>query len=236
MLHGAVVWALATITAILMAASAVGSIFYSSVTVVQNAASAVATAIEAVVPDELPDFSMPHVSMDDLPPRIQKALRSQGITAENLKAEAREAFREVISKKEQAAAREIAMDAAVDAIRTPWDTMSDLETAIDNLVGKGGVISSEELQELVTVMEERLGITESEAEVMIERWQERAKVAYNNAKQALQTAKEEAIDAGAAATDALSTASFWSFFALLLGLVAAAGGAAVGRSPHSVVD
>lgn len=231
-LHGAVVWALATITAILMAASAVGSIFYTSVTVVQNAASAVATATAAVVPDELPDFSMPHVSMDDLPPRIQKALRRQGITAENLKAEAREAFREVISKEEQAAAREIAMDAAVDAIRTPSDTMSDLDTAIDNLVGKGGVISPEEREELVTVMEERLGITESEAEVMIERWQKKAKVAYNDAREALQTAKEEAIEAGDAATDALSAASFRSFFALLLGLAAAAGGAAVGRSPY----
>lgn len=233
-LHGAVVWSLATITAMLMAASTVGSIFYTSVSVVQNAASAVSNATSTLVPEELPDFSMPQVNMDDLPPRIQTALRNQGITAENLKAEAREAFRNVISEQEQAEAREIVMDATVDAIRTPSNTISYLDAAVDDLVGKGGVISAEERQELISVMETRLGITESEARVMIERWQDKAQAAYKDAKQALEIAREEAIDAGAAATDALSTASFLSFLALILGLAAAAGGAAVGRCPHPV--
>lgn len=235
-LHGMVVWSLATVAAVIMAASAISSIFHTSLSVVKSAASEVAAATAATVPDELPEFDMPRVGMDDLPPRVRKALINQGITAGNFKREAREAFRKVISRREQAEGREIVMDAVVDAIRTPSDTMSDLDAAIDDLVGRGGVVSAEERKELIKVMETRLGLTESEAEAMVESWRRKAEAAYRDAEQALADAKEEAIEAGAAATDALSVASLWSFIALLLGLAAAAGGAAVGRRAHPSGD
>lgn len=235
-MHGVVVWALATIASIWLAASAVSSIFYTSVSLVKGAASAVSTAATEVVPDDLPNFKMPEVRMDMLPPRVQDALRRQGITADNLKTETREAFRNVISRKEQAEAREIATDAAVDIIRTPSDAVSVVNAAIDDLVGKGGVISEEDRTELISVMEQRLGITKSEAETMIDRWQQQSQQVYEDATQALEKAKQDAIDKGDAATDALGTASIWSFIALLLGLVAAGGGAAVGRRPHPMED
>lgn len=235
-MHGVVVWALATIAAIWLAVSTVGSLFNTTVAAVKNAASAVSTATTAVIPDQLPNFKMSQVSMDMLPQRVQEALRQQGMTSENLKSETREAFRNVISREEQAAAQEIATDTAVDVIRTPSDAMAHIETAIDDLVGKGGVISQEERRELLAVMESRLGITESEAEAMINRWEQEAQSVYEDAKQAMATAKQEIIEAGDAATDALGTASFWAFIGLLLGLAAAGGGAAAGRRPAPADD
>lgn len=235
-LHGVTVWAIATLAALYIVMSSAGAMFSTTISAVKSSGSAVANATQAVLPDDLPGFALPEVEMSDLPQRVQDALRKQGVTAENFKAEAREAFRNVVSKQEQEAARADVTDAAVDIIRSPGDAMADIEATIDDLVGQGGVLSEEDQKELVSVMQDRFDMSKEEAEEMVANWQARAEEAYAEAKEALVTAKQEAIDYGQAATDALSSASFAAFVAFLLSLIAAGGGAIVGRREHPMED
>ncbi len=151
-----------------------------------------------------------------------------------MQAEAREAFNNVISQEERDQAASIATNTAVDIIRSPGDAMSDIDAAIDNLVGRGGVISQEDRAELVAVMERRFGVTPQDAEQLVARWETRATSAFENATQALEEARAEALDLAQQATDALATASFWAFVASLLGLGAAVAGAGAGRREHPI--
>lgn len=228
-LHGVTVWAIATLATIYIAMSAAGAMFATTMSAVTSSGSAVASAIQGITPDDLPSFELPEVEMSDLPPRVQEALREEGMTAQNFKAEAREAFRAVISEQEQEAARTAVIDAAVAIIRSPGDAETDIERMVDDLLGEGGVISEEDRRELADVMENRLGISGEEAEEMVANWEARVEEAYSEAKDAVVAAKRKAIDYGDAATDALSAASFAAFFSFLLGLIAAGVGAMVGR-------
>ncbi len=235
-LHGVLVWAVATILMIWGATSAASAIFKTAAGALGSLSSGIASMTQKAIPDDLSELSLPDVKMSDLPPELRKTLREQGMTAENFKRETREAFRNVVSKQEQAKLQNAAIDAAQDMIRTPGDTLSDIESRIDRLVGEGGVISGEDREELMDVLENRLGITEAEAEQMATRWETQAKQTYADAEQALADAKQRAIDAGDAMTDAAGKAALVTMLGLLFGGGAAAGGAAFGRREHPYED
>jgi predicted nucleic acid-binding protein len=235
-LHGLLVWSLATVALVWMTTSAVQSIFKSAVGAVGSISSGIASATKAITPDSLPDFSLPDVKMSDLPPELQQTLRDQGMTEENFMRETREAFRNVISKDEQAQMVDSTVNAIEDIIRTPGDAMSDLDSLGDELFGAGGVISEEDRNEAVAVMQRRTGVSEQEAEQMLERWETEARETFNEVKDSLQNAREKAMEAADTATDAAGKAALVAFVGLLLGAGAAAGGAALGRREHPYED
>jgi predicted nucleic acid-binding protein len=235
-LHGVLVWAVATIFMIWGATSAISTVFRTAAGALGSISSGIASMAEKAIPDQMPEINLPDVEMRDLPPELQQTLRRQGMTAENFKRESREAFRNVISKQEQARLRDAATNTAQDILRSPGDAISDIESRIDSLVGQGGVISTEDRTELMQVLENRLGITEAEAEQMAARWEKQAKQVYADAEQALADARKKAIDAGDTMTDAVGKAAIVTMFGLLLGAAAAAGGAAIGRREHPYED
>lgn len=232
MLHGATVWGLATIFGVWLTVSVAGAVVNTAFSAVKNSAAAVSSAVASVVPDNLPNIEIPDIGMEDLPEGIQQTLREEGITPQNFKAEAREAFRNVFSEQEQQEALAELQETAKEIIRGPGDAMSDIDDAIDELFGEGGVISQQDRQEAMAELENRFGISEQEAESMIQTWQNNAIEAYQQAKQAIVKTTEKAINMADAATDALGTASFWSFVGLLLALGSAIFGAAAGRREH----
>lgn len=235
-LHGVLVWAVATILMIWGATSAISTVFRTAAGALGSISSGIASMAEKAIPDHMPDFNLPDVQMRDLPPELQQTLRRQGMTAENFKRESREAFHNVISKQEQARLRDAATSTAQDILRSPGDALSDIESRIDSLVGQGGVISNEDKEELIQVLENRLGITKAEAEQMAARWENQAKQAYANAEKALADARQQAIKAGDAMTDAVGKAALVTFLGLLLGGGAAAWGAGLGRREHPYED
>lgn len=235
-LHGLLVWSLATVALIWMATSATQSLFRSAVGAVGSLSSGIASATKALVPDSLPDFNLADVSMSDLPPELQKTLRDQGMTEENFKRESREAFRNVISTDEQARLRDSVINAAKDIISSPGDARADMKSLGDELFGPGGVISEEDKNEAVAVMRRRTGVSEQEATQMLERWETDARQAFDEASKGLQEAQEKVIAAGDAATDAAGKAALAACAGLLLGAGAAAGGAALGRREHPYED
>lgn len=231
-LHGVSVWAIASLAMVWMATTAVGGLVSGSAAMLSTAVSGAARATAAVVPDDLQlsDMSVPDIGMNDLPPAIQNALRNQGITKENFKSEAREMFRSVISQQEQASARDAAMQTARNIIANPSDAMNQVDRLIDQLFGgPKAVISEEDRKQALSVMQNRFGITEAEAEEIYNRWLERAKSAAAEVESALAAAKTRSLEAASAAASAVSKLGFATFFGLLLGLLAAGGAAIAGR-------
>ncbi|CUH38855.1 hypothetical protein JSE7799_01573 [Jannaschia seosinensis] len=231
MLHGATVWALTTLVAVWLAAQAAMGIAGAAGSAVSTIASGVSSAAQTVIPDDfsLPDLSVGSLSMDDLPQGVQSALREEGITPENFRAEAREAFRAVISEQEQARIRSQAADAAQDIIRSPGNIGETANDFIDSIFGAGGVLSEEDRREAVAVMERRFGLTPQQAEEYLTQIETRVEELQAEATQAVETAQQEAVDAIDAAMDAAASAAWLAALASLIGLGAAVGGAAAGR-------
>ncbi len=184
-----------------------------------------------MIPDDLslPNLSAGAVSFDDLPDGVQSTLRENGITPDNFQEEAREAFRSVVSESEQARAREAATDTAQDIITSPGDIGAEISELTDTLFGQGGVLSEEDRQQALTVMEERFGITPQEAEAYLDQVQAQAEEVQQQAEAAIEQARTEALQAAEAAAQAVQTAGIVGFIASMIGLIAAIAGAVAGR-------
>jgi hypothetical protein len=241
LIHGAAVWAVSTLVLAYLASAGAGAAFGAATTVLKNGAQAAVSAGRAVLPEDV-DLPNPAeiaagVSIEDLPPEVQTALRRQGITAQNVRSEARDAFRDVLSQEEQQNAVQAAQSAAVDAIRTPGDIPSDVNQLIDRLFGgPDAVLSEEDRQEALTTIEERFGITPEEAEQFLASAEEQAEEAAAQVEQSVEAARQQATEAAQAASSALSTAAFLLAVASILGLAAALAGGRAGKPDDMIGD
>ena len=230
-LHGATVWALTTLVAAWLATSAATGLLSLASSTVSTALSGASSAAQAIIPDDfsLPDLSAGAVDFEDLPEPVRTTLQENGITPENFQTEAREAFRDVISQSEQARAREAATDTVQDIVTSPGDIGEDISELTDTLFGQGGVLSEEDRQQALGVMEERFGISPEEAEAYLDQVQARAAEAQQQAEEAVEAARTQALEAAEAAAQAVQTAGIAGFIASMIGLIAAVGGAIAGR-------
>lgn len=230
-LHGATVWGLTTLVTAWLATSAATGLFGLASSAISTALSGASSAVQGVIPDDLslPNLSAGAVSFDDLPDGVQSTLRENGITPDNFQEEAREAFRSVVSESEQARAREAATDTAQDIITSPGDIGAEISELTDTLFGQGGVLSEEDRQQALTVMEERFGITPQEAEAYLDQVQAQAEEVQQQAEAAIEQARTEALQAAEAAAQAVQTAGIVGFIASMIGLIAAIAGAVAGR-------
>ena len=245
-LHGAAVWGLSTLAAAWLAVSAgaglfnmAGSAISLAGSAVSSTASAVSNAVQAVIPNDinLPDLAISQVGMEDLPDPVASKLRANGVTPANFREEAREAFRNVLSRSEQARARDAVMRTATDLLQNPMDAQAELDQLANTLVGgEDAVLSEEDRKEAMRVMERRLGLTTREATAYVDQVQASLEEARANtmaeidqAQQAFNDAQAAAVDAADQAVDAAASAALLAALASLLGLLAAAGGAYFGR-------
>ena len=230
-LHGVTVWALTTILSIWLASAAVTGAFNAISSALSTVGSGAASAVGAAIPDDfsLPDVSAGALSFDNLPEGVQSTLRQNGITPDNFQAEAREALRNVVSQSEQSRAVDAAQATAAEIARQPGQAGQAVDDFVGQLFGQGGVLSEEDRQEALQVMQSRFGVTEAEAQSFIDQMQARAEEVQVEAEQAIEGARAEIAQTAEQAAEAASTAGFLAFFASLLGLVAAAAGAVLGR-------
>jgi hypothetical protein len=245
-LHGAAVWALSTLAAGWLVVSAGAGLFNmagSAISVVGSAvsstASATGSAVQAAIPDDinLPELAVSQVGLEDLPDSVAARLRDNGMTPSNFREEAREAFRSVISRSEQARARDAISRTAMDVLQSPLDVKSQISQLSDTLIGgEDAVLSKEDRDEAIRVMERRVGLSRQEAatyvdqvQAQLEKARAEAQAAIDQAEQAIDEAQATAIDAADQAADAAATAALLAALASLIGLFAAAGGAYLGR-------
>ena len=237
MLHGATVWALATFAMFWLASTAVGTIAGGLASTLSKAGQGVASAAGAVIPDDLSLSDLPNLDMDSLPQGLRNVLENQGISLDNAREETISAFEAVVSKDEQAQAEDVATDTAREVAANPADAGEAIGDMVDQLIGgPDAVLSDADREQALAQMQERLGISEEEAQQLIDETQARIEKAQAEIDQAVETAKAEATQAADTAAEAVSTAAFGAFAASLLGLIAAVVGSMIGRPKEMVVD
>lgn len=234
LLHGAAVWAAATVLLAWSAIAGGGAAFGAATNAVASTARGAANAVEAMVPQ---DFSFPdfyevaaRIDTSDLPPELQQALDDADVSLDQLGSEIQAAFRNVVSPEEQQRAMNILTAALTDALRSPGDTGSDIEDAIDDLVGGENAVFSEQDREQVLIeLERRLGLEPEEVEQILQAAEARIETALTQLRETLDTMQRQALEVAQDATSAVATTSLWLTIASLLGICAAMGGAFVGR-------
>ncbi len=240
-LHGAAVWSVATIFLAFAAISGAGTVFGVASTALSSTASAVGSAGEAIVPDDLslpdPGALASRISLDALPDEVRASLQEQGITEENIRQEASEAFRNVFSQAEQEEALSEARATLGDILQSPGDAGEDITAFFDGLIGgENAVLSAEDRDEALAVMERRLGVTPEEAESIVQSVETGIESTVADARAAIESAQQQAVEAAQAASDAVASVALLLSLASLLGLAAACGGAFAGKPDSMVGD
>ncbi len=234
LLHGASVWALATLLLTWAAIAGGGALFGAASTIVGNTARGAATIAREVAPDDFsfPDFSQiaSQVSLQDLPPEVQQTLEENDVTLDQLRREAEDAFRNVVSQQEQQRALTVLRGAVADALRTPGDIAGDVDQALDRLLnGPDAVFSQQDREEVLSVLERRLGLSPEEVEQVVQAVETRIDTAVEELRQTLAQMQQRVLELAQTASSALATTAAWLTVASLLGLAAAMAGAFAGR-------
>jgi hypothetical protein len=172
-LHGASVWAVTTLVTAWLAISGAGMLLGAGANALTALVNTTTDAVEYVVPDDMsfPDISdlAANISIEDLPQPLQSRLEEENITIAQLQRDLTAAFREVVSTDEQTRAMELLRSTAMDALRTPGDISADINAALDRLVGgEQAIFSAEDREEVLIVLERRLGLTPAEVEQIVQ--------------------------------------------------------------------
>ena len=235
LLHGVAVWAVTTLVMIVLATSTGSRVVSGTYNAVSGSIGAATDAVGSLLPSDVSLPNLPEIDREDLPAEVRNALEEQDLTIEDLRAEAQEIFRSVVSRQEQQRIGQELEQTAADIVRSPMDALGELSELQDELIGAGGVLGEEDRQEALQVMEERLGITPEEAERILDRWQRRLEQAAQEVEQAWEETQQAALEAAETATNTLSTTAFWVALTSLLGLAAGAACGAFGRPSHALV-
>jgi hypothetical protein len=234
LLHGAAVWSVATVLLTWAAITGGGALFGAASTALGNTASGAANVVQAVAPDDVsfPDLSdvASGISIEDLPPEIRQTLEENGITVDQLRREAREAFRDVVSQQEQQRALSVLQNALGDALRNPGDIGGEVDEAVESLfTGPDAVFSQEDREEVVTDLQNRLGLTPEQTDQLVQSVEQRIETSVDDLRQTLGQVQQQALEIAQRASSVLATTAAWLSFASLLGLAAAMAGAFVGK-------
>ncbi len=120
-----------------------------------------------------------------------------------------------------------------DVATSPGDAAADVENAIDRTFGGNGPVDAGNRQDLIETVAARTGMTEAEAERSVNQWERQYNQARRQVGQTVDSLRADAPDVAEDAADYVGSAALIAFFALLLGMIAAAIGGSVG-SPEDL--
>lgn len=238
MVHGLTVWSLVTIVIIWLAGTAVGGLIGGTVSTVSSGASAMGTAISQAAgfaERQISKINFEEVLPDQLPPEIQSRLEARGITVENFRSEFQQAISQsALGQDDLNQLRDNAQETGQELLRNPTNYQTIIADFVDNLTGEGKdvVVSDEERKQITDRLVARTGITRAEAETYLKEAEAKVTEARQNVVQAFEQAQQELVQGTETALNALTKAAFWSFAGLVLALVAAVAGAAMGAPKH----
>jgi hypothetical protein len=224
--HGVCVWALATLAALYLTASAAGS----AARLAGNAAQATASAAGDVAQASGEAVSnLAGQIGDPLSREVSQALEQRDMTMSDIRAELQAMSQEILAPRERRRVTEIAGDTAGRILRTPGDFSSDISLGLDRMFGGDGPLGEEDREELITALSDRFDLSEREAERIADRWQTRWNEAEERVESALETAQTEIAQGAEATAEAASGIAYSMALASFLGLLAAAVGGGIGR-------
>ena len=220
-LHGVVVWALTTLLTLYLLTSGVGRVVSGVTGLIGSGLSAAGSGIAAVAPaaadlvQEQAGVDLQDLDVDAIRAEAERLLRQTGdpaLTPEAIRDQA-------------GAVADNAPDDVADA---------DVQAALDRAYGRAsGVVSEVDRSDLVNVLAARTGMSEAEARQTVTSWEAEFRQARQTVSAEVDSLQTQAVETAESATDFLGTAALVSFFALLLGAVAAGLGGGVG-SPHDL--
>ena len=217
-LHGIVTWGLVELIFIYLLTSAIGSIIGGALGVVQTGLSAAGQAVPQVISAiDLPEGA--DSSLQQVQKEIKKILKQTETKA--LKPEQLEEKGEEMT--------ETAKEAAGEAVQKPQQAYDEIMQAFKKMMNKAeAVISDVDKEAVVNVLVKRTDMSRQEAQTTMDNWIETYNQALKEAKQMKKQAGQTMEEVGEKTAEAIASAAWWSFFMLVLGAIAAAGGGALG--------
>ncbi|MEO8628883.1 MAG: hypothetical protein ABI612_12380 [Betaproteobacteria bacterium] len=229
-LHGLLTWGLATLVSLYLLGSAVGSLISGAGNILGTAASVAGQGVAAVAPhvtgaakDQLAQSG---ISWDSIKEEAQKLLAQTGKPALQPSA---------IDQQAKAAVAD-AKQAGKNAAATPSDANQDIGALLDRLFSRGQATASQvDRDAVINVLVARTGMSRADAAKRVQDWEATYQQMRAKAEQASEQAKQKVREAADATAKAVSRATLWGFFALVLGGLAAAWGGMAGR-PRTAIS
>jgi CHASE3 domain sensor protein len=189
---------------------------------------ATASAVSGVASDA-DEMATGSPVLSDERQQVTEAGQQRQSVMRSIRQEARELYRQAVSEEQRRQAAEAVEETARDVVRTPGDIGQDINQLVDRLFAADGIFSEADRQEAVDLLQQRLGITDEEANQIVQNWQDRYQAAVSQVDQALEELRQEAVQTAQEAADAVGAAAGWTALALALGLVAAVIGGMLGK-------
>lgn len=224
--HGLSIWALATILGVWLGGTAIGAAVGGMSSVISAIGSGTAQAVGAVIPD---DITMPNLSYEALPEPVKETLRENGVSPEDFRQELRSIYREVVSEQAEQRLIQRAEHLLASVVQNPAQAPEEVERAIDDVFGQGGIFSEEDLTELEDAMQRRLNLSDQEAQQIRAEVEQAIDDSRTALREGVQRAREEAAQAAEQTSEMLGSIALWLFFAHLLAMFAAVIGGRVGK-------
>jgi len=226
-LHGASVWALATLLTVWLATTTLSTAVSGAFGAVGQIGQATTSAVPGHATDAeqmtgAPVLAGAREDVEEAGEQRQSVMRS-------IRQEARELYRQAVSEEARQEAAAAVQETARDVVRSPGDIGQDLNALVDRLFAAGGVFPEDERERAINVLQERLGVSDAEAQEIVNTWQERYQAAVAEVDEALTQLREEAAQTAQEAAEAVGAAAGWTALALALGLLAAVIGGMLGK-------
>ena len=235
-LHGLTVWGLAMLFLFLLIGTGVGGLIGGTASVVRGGASMFGDAVSKMAPQAVDavqsrlDEADIDLDLSEWREEARQLLRDTGvpeIQADRLDEQVRDLQRD-------------ARSAARRAAENPQRIDDELESLFDRIQREAReTLRAVDREALVNIVTKRTGQSRQEATQTVANWTQGYEQAYQAAldewNEAKALADEKAREWGEQAAEVIAEASWWTFFTLLLGALAAAAGAMMGARRKTVV-
>ncbi len=232
-LHGASVWALATLLTVWLATStittAVSGAFGAVGQIGQVAGSALGSGAQALGQGG-------STLINDAQNAVTSAGQQRQSVMRSIRNEAQQIISQVVSPQQQQAATDAVEATAGQIARNPANVGQELNALVDRLFSEDGVFSDEDRQEVVGILQQRFGVSPEEAEQIVQNWQDRYQAAVTQVQESIERVRSQAAEAAEATAEAVGAAAGWTSLALALGLVAAVIGGLLGKPEPYLVE
>ena len=221
-LHGVVTWAVVTLIALWSMTSIVGGVLSGTTSALGSALKATGQGVSAAMPNNV---NMPNVSGQQVQSTVQDFLRQVGISQATVD--------QYINTSTQQL-----QNAATQAARNPQQAYQEITTALSNIANRGTDIAQRNIntQDAANVIARNTGMTPEQANNVVQQWSQRIDQAnpQQQAQQAGQQLQNTVERVGDKVAGGISSAAGWTFVSLLVGLIAAAIGGALGAVKRGI--
>ena len=237
-IHGAAVWAAATLLAIFAVSSAMSAAFTGAAGMVGRAAQAggqTQAGAQTQSANPLPALDPTDAALTLAARNLAEDLERQGIAADDdvLEQASAEALRQAITPAERNELSSLAQQAAASALQDPEAADAQFAQFTQRAFGASGVIDQTDRNAAAALIGQRTGATTDQVETMIAAWQNQYVAGPQLDGQIREWRAGAATDTDEAAGN-VAGAALWTALGLILALGAAVGGGFVGR-PRTVL-